>query len=235
MTQPPAHIVAEKRRLPRFHITPCQFHDGGMNKNFSVQDISLGGLAIRLMDRADLGSFAVGTDHTGIVKIEGVKIACQFKVRFIRGTLIGGEWLNATRELIEHLDEISHPEVLGKSLKKYDLPEMPDTTWYHSPVGVDFLIYKMDTGTLKAVHRWVLYVHQAFVQWELNHGLSTGRAVAEDEEGYAHGIVRIETRLIDYDENPDQKLIGIARELIECTDLVDAELKNFILNHLIRI
>lgn len=225
---------SEKRKLPRFHITPCQFHDAKLNKNFSIQDISLGGLAIRLVDRTDLPEFSVGSDHEGVVKVEGLKTECSFKVRYVRGTLIGCEWINPSKVMTAHLDQISHPEVLGENLRLYDLPDLATTTWYHNPVGVDLLFYKAtgDGATSQGVNRWTLYVHHTFVQWDIDGGLSTGQSVAEDDEGYAHGIVRLETRLIDYDATLDRKLIEMAMALIEHATMTHTELKAMALNHL---
>src|ERR1035437_9475399 len=153
--------ASEKRKLPRFHITPCQFHDNELKKNFSVQDVSLGGLALRLVDRADLPLFAVATQHQGILKIEGLKLPANFQVKYIRGSLIGGEWVNLDDSLKNHLDQISHPKYLGLNLKAYDLPDIADTIWYHNPIGVDLLLYLSDSK----VSRWTLYIHHSFVSW----------------------------------------------------------------------
>lgn len=204
--------TSEKRRLPRFHITPCQFHDNKINKTYAVQDISNGGMAIRLVDRTDLGEFPVGIKRKGIVKIEGLKAECEIQVRYIKGSLIGAEWVNPSRELIEHIDEISSPGTLGENLKEYPLPDVPHTLWYHNPIGVDLLVYKQDPGGFQ---RWTLYIHQSFVQWDRQDEMQTGRTVAEDEEGYAHGLVQLETRMIDYDATPDQRLIESGRALLQ--------------------
>ena len=232
MKKMPAHLAAEKRRLPRFHISPCQFHDRRMDKNFSVQDISLGGLAIRLVDHNDLGEFAVGSDHPGVVKLDGVKIDGQFRVRFIRGLLIGAEWVNASRELIEHLDKISHAEALGKGLKKFEIAEMPDITWFHHPVGIDLLLYASGVEGVSGIHRWILYYHQGVIHWEKTEGLRTGRALAEDDEGQIHGVVRLETRLMDYDDAPNPMMLETARELFESAAVLGPELKGFLQGHL---
>ena len=220
--------AAEKRKLPRFHITPCQFHDIELKKNFSVQDVSLGGLAIRLVDRADLPVFAVGTEHQGILKIEGLKLPAHFQVRFIRGSLIGGEWVNLNEALKTHLEQISHPESLGQNLKAYDLPDFSDTIWYHNPVGVDLLIYLNDSK----ISRWTLYIHHSFISWDQETSVQTGRALAEDDEGYAHGIVRVETRLIDYDPQVDRRLIETAVKLVKKAPIKEESTRQLILNHL---
>jgi hypothetical protein len=229
------NATSEKRKLPRFHITPCQFHDEGLNKSFSVQDISMGGLAIRLVDRSDLPEFSVGSEHAGKIKVEGVRTEATFRVRYLRGTLIGAEWVTPTKFLLDHLDQISHPEVLGDHLKLYDLPDLSNAIWYHNPVGVDLLFYKAngEGATAQGIGRWTLYIHHTFVQWDIESGVSTGKSVAEDEEGYAHGIVRLETRLIDYDQIPDRKLIETAIALVEHAALTaHPELKAMALNHL---
>ena len=223
----------EKRKLPRFHITPCQFHEASNGKNFSIQDISLGGLSLRLVDRTDLPFFAVGTIHEGIVKLEGKKLPGRFQVKYLRGTLIGAEWSNPDPVLIHHLTEVSHPEKLGEHLKKYDLPEFLSSQWFHNPVGVDLLFYPPSSSAASSagVGRWTLYIHHSFVQWEMDTGVKTGQALSEDEEGYAHGIVRLETRLIEYDDHPDLRMIEAARELVSHAPIDDA-LKSLVLNHL---
>ena len=225
---------SEKRKLPRFHITPCQFHEAPTGKNFSVQDISQGGLALRLVERNDLPAFAVGSMHHGIIKIEGLKTECHFQVRYIRGTLIGGEWRTSSEELEKHLEEISHAENLGPGMKEYDLPEMTGTPWYHHPVGIDLLFYPPggDSASSSAVGRWMAYVHQSYVAWEMDAGVRTGKTMAEDEEGYAHGIVRLETRMLEEDAKVDLQLIRWVEKLVEHTEALRPELKNLVLSHL---
>ena len=194
----------------------------------------MGGLALRLVDRTDLPEFAVGTEHRGMVKVEGLRTEAIFKVRSIRGTLIGAEWVTPTKTLLDHLDRISHPEMLGSHLKLYDLPDLANAIWYHNPVGVDWLFYQAtgEGATAQGIGRWTLYIHHTFVQWDLESGISTGKTMAEDEEGYAHGIVRLETRLIDYDPVPDRKLLETAIALMEHAPITHPELKTMALNHL---
>jgi len=236
------HMAYEKRKLPRFHITPCQFLDGELGKTFAVQDISMGGLALRLVDREDLPFFAVASIHSGVVKVEGQKLSAQIRIKHIRGTLIGAEWVEPSQPLVEHLDSISHPEKLGVNLRKYDFSDLSATQWFHNPVGVDLLFYQGDVSGeasgLGSVDesarpgRWMLYIHQNFVQWENGGGVQTGKAVAEAEEGHAHGIVRIETRLIEYDSRIDLSLIKAAKELVEHAPIESVDLKHWVLSHL---
>jgi hypothetical protein len=227
-------MSSEKRKLPRFHVSPCQFHDGKLQKNFSVQDVSLGGLAIHLVDRSDLPLFAVGSEHAGVIKIEGLKTECRFQVRYLRGTLVGAEWQSPSQVLAKHLEEISHAENLGPGIKHYDLPDVTSTTWYHHPVGIDLLFYPPngDSASSSKVGRWMIYVHQTFVQWEMDTGIRTGKTMAEDEEGYAHGIVRLETRMVDQDVHINGALIRWVETLVENTSALPDDLKNLVLSQL---
>ena len=224
----------EKRTLPRFHITPCQFHEGKSGKNFSIQDISLGGLALRLVERTDLPDFAVGSVHEGVIKVEGKKIQGKFQVKFIRGTLIGAEWEQPAKELLTHLEEVSHPEHLGENLRRYDLPEFVATQWFHNPVGVDLLFYppQATSASASAIGRWTLYIHNSFVPWEIDSGVKTGQTLAEDEEGYAHGIVKLETRMVEYDLQADKRLIDSAKEIVMHAPIADVQLKTLVISHL---
>jgi hypothetical protein len=155
----------------------------------------------------------VGRVRQGTVKVEGLKAECQIQVRFVKGSLVGAEWVNPSRELIEHIDQISGSDRLGEHLRAYPLEEVAGTSWYHNPIGVDLLIYRPDAeGEFK---RWTLFIHQSFVQWDRDDELQTGHAVAEDEEGYAHGLVRLETRMIDYDPAPNMRLVESAKEILK--------------------
>ena len=227
-------MTQEKRKLPRFHITPCQYQDHRLSKTFAIQDISRGGLSLRVVDREDLPEFAVATLHQGLVKVEGRKLACTFKVKHIRGVLVGAEWVDPEPTLQEHLERISHPERLGVNLKKYEMPDLNALHWFHNPVGVDLLFYRggapqEGSGTFG---RWMLYIHQNFIQWESDSGVQTGRSLAEAEDGYAHGIVRLETRLIEYHPSIDRSLITAAKELVEHAPIENPDLKNIVLTHL---
>ncbi len=210
-------MTIEKRKLPRFHITPCQFHS---DKNYSVQDISMGGLSIRLVDRSDLPQFSVGAEHHGILKIEGLKIQASFRVIYIRGITIGAEWVKPSAELLKTLEVILNPKHLGQSIKSYPVPDSPNMRWFHTPVGVDLLLY-VNEEEKPALYRWILYFHQTFLQWEKDAGLKSGQTLAEDDEGYAHGIVRLETRLLEHDATVDRRLLETAREFIEHAVSVD--------------
>jgi hypothetical protein len=224
-------MMHEKRRLPRFHITPCQFQDAALGKAIAVQDLSLGGLALRLVDSEDLPRFAVSSIHRGRIKVDGRKFECQFQVRYIRGALIGAEWVEPGPEFKAHLHELSHPGRLGENLKKYEIEDLNATDWFHNPIGVDLLFYPTLEGG-SGPGRWMLYIHQNFVQWESESGVQTGQALSEADEGYSHGIMRIETRLIEFDSSVDRSLLKAARELLEHAPIESLELKNIVLSHL---
>ena len=224
-------MVHEKRKLPRFHITPCQFQDAALGKTVAVQDLSEGGLALRLVDAEDLPRFAVSSVHQGLIKVDGRKFECRFRVLYIRGTLIGAEWVESGPELRRHLHELSNPARLGENLRRYEIEDLNASGWFHNPVGVDLLFYPGNGGE-QGLSRWMLYIHHNFVQWEADSGIQTGQALSEADEGYSHGIVRIETRLIEYDASVNRSMLKAARELLERAPIESPELKQTVLSHL---
>jgi hypothetical protein len=56
--------------------------------------------------------------------------------------------------------------------------------------------------------------------------------MAEDEEGYAHGIVRLETRLVELDEKVNLHLIRWVEVLVHSAHHLPQELKVLILSQL---
>ncbi len=188
----------------------------------------MGGLAIRLLSHEDLIHFTIASEHQGLLKIEGLKLPCKFQVRYLRGTVVGCEWVDLHPDLKEQLEKVSMPKFLGSNLKAFDLQDAPDTIWYHNPIGVDLLFYLNDGK----INRWMIYLHQSFVTWDHSESVRTGRAMAEDEEGYAHGIVRLETRLLEYDENCDQKMIETSVELVKSAPFKEESIRQMLLGHL---
>ncbi len=225
-------MVHEKRKLPRFHITPCQFHDESLGKTIAVHDLSPGGLSLRLTDESDLAAFPVSSIHSGIVKISGRKFPCRIRVRNFRGVLVGAEWESPSSELSVQLREVSQPERLGENLRRYEIQDLNASDWFHNPVGVDLLVYPGGDKN-PGPSRWMLYIHRNFIQWESETGVQTGQTLAEADEGYSHGVVRIETRLIEYDARVDFGLIRAAQELVRHAPIGDAELKQMVLSQLI--
>jgi hypothetical protein len=63
-------------------------------------------------------------------------------------------------------------------------------------------------------------------------GIRTGKTMAEDEEGYAHGIVRLETRMVDQDVHINGALIRWVETLVENTSALPDDLKNLVLSQL---
>jgi hypothetical protein len=245
----------ERRKLPRFHISPCQFHcqleqelekKAQSSKNFSVQDLSLGGLSIHLIDRSDLVHFQVGAQLSGVLKVEGKKLDSTFVVRYFRGLTIGAEWVNPSNELMEHLRSILSPMKMGQSLKSFEVPELAvdgavltenpknlQMKWYHAPVGVDLLLYtQTDTQKNSHLERWILFFHQSFLQWEKNGQVRSGQSLAEDDQSAVHGVVRLETRLLDFDESPDRRLLETARDFIKNVEAVAEPFKKLMTHHI---
>ncbi len=182
----------------------------------------MGGLSIRVVDKADLQNFSVGSEHKGTLKVEGIRTECRFRVVYLRGALIGGEWIAPDTHFTQQLTDLLSPRRLGQALKNYPVPDLPNLQWFHTPVGVDLLVYR---GEKSELNRWVLYFHQTFLQWEADSGIKTGQSLAEDEEGYAHGIVRLETRLLEFDDKVDCTLLVSARDFVDHATSVEESIR----------
>lgn len=222
--------MTDRRTLPRLSITPSQFYSAKFHKSFSIQDLSVGGVSLHLIDRNDLQFFAVGSEHKGTLKVEGARFEVQFKVKYIQGLGIGAAWEQATPELVGHIKKITDPGYLGASLKKMDLQDHSgflqdaNMAWYHAPVGMNLIVYGQK--------RWVLFFYQTFVQWDSEMGITTGKAAAEDEQSVNIGIIRLETRLLEYDRKPDQRILELAYEALNATQVLERDIQQNILTQI---
>ena len=218
----------ERRKLPRFQISPCQFHTTTPPvKNYPVSDLSIEGLSIRVMDREDLAQWSVGAEIEGLLKVDGTKFDARLKVKNLRGSLVGVAFQAPSEALKDRLVEILTPSRLAQSLKHYPIEEFPKVVWFHSPFGVDWLVYPEASGVIT---RWILFFHHSFLQWDASDSFKTGQARAEDDDGYTHGVIRLETRMLDFDPNLNLALIHTAIELIGHAAHLDLEIRNQIEN-----
>ncbi|MGZ3700108.1 MAG: PilZ domain-containing protein [Bdellovibrionota bacterium] len=218
---------AERRRLPRLSLTAEQFRLSSNGKIFSVQDLSVEGMAIRIIDSEDLRLFTVGAKFEGLLNLKGNKYTVRGHVRHVTRELVGCEFGELDEPVKSALQSFLDPAVLGQEIRPIPSAER-NSLWYHGPSGTDLILHRGNDGQY---HRMMLYVLGSFVQWEQEKGLSTGRTDIGPETGETLGIVRFDTLLLSPDPELDRGKLQIAKTLILSSNLPQ-DLKGWCVRHL---
>src|SRR5579885_1866861 len=139
ISKDPPEAGSERRRLPRVNLCGEQFRLLQNGKVYAVTDLSLEGMAFRVIEPKDLSLFTVGAEVNGTLNLHGLKYPFLARVRHERSDLVGCqfEWYGPglERALQRHLD----PSELGKELQPAPSPD-PGTIFYHGPSGTEFTL-----------------------------------------------------------------------------------------------
>lgn len=220
----PAH---ERRRRPRLNLSAEQFRLRANGKVFSVADLSIEGMALRVLDRNDFVVFPVATDIEGTLNLKGYKHDVQAKVRHLGPDLVGCEFTALDATVRAAIEKFLDPEVLGREIKPIPASDA-STVWYHGPSGTDLLFWRGVDGQYK---RMTLYVLGSFIQWDSETGLTTGSTKNSDAQSEVWGLVRFETMLMHEDSAPDPDKLKVAKALILSSNLPE-DLKKWCCRHL---
>ena len=219
---------AERRRLPRLNLTSEQFRLAQNGKIFPVADLSLEGIAIRVLDRADLALFPVGTLIDGTLNLNREKYRIRARVRHIGTELVGCQFDGLKADVKKALISVFDPVSLGKELRPIPASE-GSTVWYHAPTGTDLLFWRATANG--GYRRFALFIMGSYAQWEEDGGLTTGRASHAFESSEIRGVMRFETMLLDPDRSPDAGKLSVAKKLIMSSKLPQ-ELRKWCLSQL---
>lgn len=218
---------AERRKIFRLNLSSEQFRLAANGKIFPVSDLSAGGLALRILDPADLLHFQVGADLDGLINLRRLKYVVHGKVRSIGRDRVGCEFLNLPEETQAALRAYLDPVHLGQELKL--VPAESGQLCYYGPSGThlflwqdlpataDALAYPGPAGT--PLSRWALFMLGSFVQWDAVTGLTTGKVNSSYEASENRGVLRFETFLLSADAKPDPGLVAVAKTLILSSNL----------------
>lgn len=217
----------ERRRRPRLSLSSEQFRLNMNGKIFSVADLSLEGMALRVLEREDFQLFPVATQLSGSLNLRGQKYPVQAKVVRLGSEIVGCEFHSVSQEVKDALARLLDPAELGKELKPIPAGDM-GTIWYHGPMGTDLLLWRGVDGQF---HRVLLYVGGSFVQWDAEEGLNTGAVTSSDAQSEMRGVVRFETALMQRDERPASDKLSIAKEVLVSSNL-SQDLKKWCLRRL---
>jgi hypothetical protein len=216
----------EKRKKPRIHLSSEQFRIDQTGKLFSVVDLSVGGMAFRILDLSDLAILPVATELSGILNLRGAKFPVRVQVKNIRSRVVGCQFIDLATSTRAALEKFLDPAELGRELKPIPTAQGAHgsgegaTLWYHGPGGTDLLFSRALDGRY---HRFTLFVLGSYIQWDEEGGATTGRAVSSDDRrdqrGEEWGAVQFETIVLDADSQPARDKLSIAKDLILSSNL----------------
>ncbi|MFL5813199.1 MAG: PilZ domain-containing protein [Bdellovibrionia bacterium] len=209
----------EKRKKPRIHLSSEQFRVDQTGKLFSVVDLSMDGVAFRILDHADQVMVPIASEIAGILNLRGVKLPVRVQVKNIRSQVVGCQFIDLDASARTALEKFLDPAELGRELKPIPTAQGA-SLWYHGPGGTDLLFSRALDGRY---HRFTLFVLGSFIQWDEESGATTGRAVSSedrrDQRSEEWGAVQFETIVLDADTQPDRDKLSIAKDLILSSNL----------------
>jgi hypothetical protein len=205
-------------------VTSEQFRLSSHGKIFSVVDLSKKGMGFWLLDLDDILLFSVGLLIHGTLNVRGEKYSVKARVRNLRSDRVGCEFESLSESTLRSIEKLMDPQVLGKEMKLFPSPGR-NSLWYHGPSGTDLLFHKAGQETREKepieneYESLILYVLGIFVQWEKEHGVSTGRVILSDQETEVRGIIRLETLFLQPDPSVDLEKLSIAKKVLLSSNL----------------
>lgn len=215
----------DDRRFPRLSLTSEQFRLAENGKVFGVADLSKSGMALRILDSADLAQFPVMHEFEGTLNLNQVKVPIKAVVRNVRKDLVGCELMEQETVSQGKIGAFLDPARLGAELKAvsvedpgHDSDKKEQTaSWYHASSGTDVLIWKNESGEPV---RFAIFILGSFIQLNPTEGLVTGRiAAAADVESVGTSLIRLETMILDPDLKPDPGKLEVAKTLVLSSNL----------------
>jgi hypothetical protein len=209
---------SERRRLPRLSLSTEQFRLDQTGKIFSVNNLSEGGMALRILDERDFLLFPIAAVASGILNLHGTKWNVTAKVARLGTDEVGFEFTALKPEVSQAVKTFLDPARLGAELKPIPSSEK-GPLWYHGPSGTDLLLWR---GVDGQYHKLLLLVLGSFVQWDAESpsaALTTGDFEMSQQNSETWGVVRFETMLLQADAQLDRGKLSIAKNLLVSSNL----------------
>ncbi len=216
--------AAERRRVPRLSLVSELFRVSSINQVFPIVDLSLSGMAFRLVgieDPSELALFSVGAEVVGTLNLKREKYPLQVRVRHLRTDLVGCEFERLSDATGRALTDFLDPANLGKDLKPIPMSESGwsqplGCLWYHGASGTDLLLWREWDGQYSKI---LLCMLGSYVQWE-EEKLVTGRfRPSHEEASQERGMIYFDTMLFESDAKPDSGKLSVAKTLILSSNL----------------
>lgn len=195
----------DKRRVPRIALTREQFKLTDTGKVFGVQDLSVGGLALKILNPQDMIYFTVGRFISGTLNLNGKKVPIRAQVRHIKTSMAGCEFIELHPDTEKIITQFLDPSELGKALRVSPESSGDGAIWFHGPTGTDLLIWRGIDGEF---NKFSLFLLGNYVQWEHEAGLMTGIFQSSGEQGSMGSVTLFE------DTQVDEMKLELAKKLI---------------------
>ncbi|MCM0606012.1 MAG: PilZ domain-containing protein [Xanthomonadaceae bacterium] len=207
----------DKRRVPRIALTREQFKLTDTGKIFAVQDLSLGGLALRILEPQDMIYFTVSRFISGTLNLNGRKVPIRAQVRHIKTSMAGCEFIDLDPDTEKIITQFLDPSELGRALRASPESSGDGAIWFHGPTGTDLMIWRGIDGEF---NKFSLFLLGNYVQWELDAGLMTGIFQSSGDMGSMGSVTLFE------DKQVDEMKLELAKKLILSSQLTQ-ELKRW--------
>lgn len=217
---------SEKRFLPRLSVSHEVFRYSDTGKFFAVADLSVRGMAIRIVDREDFYPFMVGAEVRGTLSIRREKFAVHGSVRHLGGDLVGIEFDELPASVAHALSAYLDPVTQGRNLRL--VPSDDDSILFASASGTEVFF---DRGADGRFSRLTVMILGALVRWDETTGLRTGMIRNSFEESLTLGITRLDAMLFEEDAAIDPQKLNLAKHLVSSSNFPE-DLKLFCLRRL---
>lgn len=209
----------DRRIVPRLEVTSEQFRLSSNGKIFSVVDLSMKGMGIRVIEPDDLFLFPVGKSFSGVLNLRHVKYQISAKVTRVAREQIGCEFENLSDSVSALLNDALDPKWIGSQLKP--MPQLDQTGtpyWYHGPSSTEVLIWRELDGSVSRLFAVVL---GQYVSWSEPDGLETGWVASSGQANRRNGLVFQESLDLRKSETADRHAIELVRQLIQSSSIND--------------
>ncbi len=220
--------LIEKRKHPRFLLTHEQFKETKTGRIYTVFDLSLNGLAVKVEDRP----WKEGAVIQGILNLnpESIEITPRLLGYYGDRAALKLEALSTYSRSV--LAKALSPKRLGSSLKliREKLP-LADY-WFHGVCNTDLLVRLGQAGEVNKVDLFFANFYFGWKQANTTTGICHSFGADKREPIFiADEPVKMESIEINHDHTIDQQKFDWAVQILESA-IIDSKLKNKILQQL---
>lgn len=203
----------DKRSFERYAVN--HKHLALMNEQdiLLIRDISAKGFATEVAPRA-ASRFKLGDIYEARMRYVGEVFELEAKVAWKSGNMVGFEMIRAPQATMLFMKRLIDPMKRAASLEAVESGQINEggriKQWFHGDQGTDLWVWR-DGNDIAA---WQLHLDRIYIQWDSQHGLSTGvmREEASQKTGTSSYMHASSTQLLA-DNGPDGEKVRIATDV----------------------